>query len=120
LYRFLKRYPDAHIFLTTDNRQVSQEYHERFKNVFSTSKWFPKSMASMHQNVNCPDKVANGVEALVDMYLLAECDCLIYSGYSTFSLISRVLSDAQQENIVDIDRFNVKVRSKKLIRELVA
>jgi len=56
---------------------------------------------------------------LVDMYLLAECDCLIYSGYSTFSLISRILSDAQPENIVDIDRFNVKVRLKKIIRELV-
>lgn len=119
LHRFLKRYPDAHIFLATDNRQVSQEHHKRFKNVFSTPKWFPESMASMHQNVNCPDKVANGIEALVDMYLLAECDCLIYSGYSTFSLISRVLSDAQPENIVDIDRFNVKVQSKKLIRELV-
>lgn len=120
LRKFLRRSPDAHIFLATDSRQVSQEYQKRFKNVFSTPKWFPASMASMHQNVNCPDKVANGIEALVDMYLLAECDCLIYSGYSTFSLISRVLSDAQPENIVDIDRFNVKVRLKKLIRELVA
>lgn len=120
LYRFLKRYPDAHIFLATDSRQVSQEYRKRFKNVFSTPKWFPEGMASMHQNINCPDKVANGFEALVDMYLLAECDCLIYSGYSTFSLISRILSDAQSENIVDIDRFNVKVRSKRLIRELLA
>lgn len=119
LYRFLKRYPDAHIFLATDNRQVNQDYRKRFKNVFSTPKWFPENMASMHQNVNCPDKIANGIEALVDMYLLAECDCLIYSGYSTFSLISRVLSDAQPENIVNIDRFNVKVRLKKLIRELV-
>lgn len=119
LCRFLKRYPDAHIFLATDNRQVSQEYRKRFKNVFSTPKWFPKGMASMHQNVNCPDKVANGIEALVDMYLLAKCDCLIYSGYSTFSLISWILSDAQPENIVDIDRFNVKVRLKKLVRELV-
>lgn len=120
LYRFLKRYPDAHIFLATDNGQISQEYRQRFKNVFSTPKWFPNGMLSMHQNVNCPDKIANGIEALVDMYLLAKCDCLIYSGYSTFSLISRVLSDAQPENIVDIDRFNVKVRLKRLIRELTA
>ena len=120
LRRFLKRFPDAHIFLATDNRQVSKEYQKRFKKVFSTPKWFPEGMASMHQNIDCPDKVANGIEALVDMYLLAECDCLIYSGYSTFSLISRILSDAQPENIVDIDRCNVKVRLKKLIRELVA
>ena len=120
LRRFLNRCPDAHIFLATDNQQVSQEYQRRFKNLFSTQKWYPESMASMHQNINCPDKVANGIEALVDVYLLAECDFLIYSRYSTFSLISRILSDAQTENIVDIDRFNVKVRSKRLIRELLA
>lgn len=120
LCRLLKRYPDAYIFLATDNRQVSQEYRKRFKNVLSTPKWFPESIASMHQNINCPDKVANGMEALVDMYLLAECSCLIYSGYSTFSLISRILSGAQPENIVDIDRCNAKVRLKRLIRELVA
>lgn len=119
LFRFLKRYPDAHIFLATDNRQVSQEYCKRFNKVFSTPKWFPIGMSSMHQNTNCPDKVVNGIEALVDMYLLAECDCLIYSGYSTFSLISRVLSDAQPGNVVDIERFNVKVLLKQLIRELV-
>ena len=120
LCRFIKRYPDAHIFLTTDNQQVNKEYRSRFKNVFSTSKWFPNGMLSMHQNMNCPDKIANGIEALVDMHLLAQCDCLIYSGYSTFSQISHILSDAPPENIIDIDRFNVKVRSKKLIRELVA
>lgn len=120
LRRFLKRCPDAHIFLATDNQQVCRDYQKRFKNVFSTPKWFPKGMASMHQNINCPDKVANGIEALVDMYLLAKCDYLIYSGHSTFSFISRILSNAQPKNVVDIDRFNVKVRSKKLIRELVA
>lgn len=118
LNRFLKRYPEAHIFLATDNQLVNKEYQSRFKNVFSTQKWFPEGMTSMHQNTDCPDKVANGIDALVDMYLLAECDCLIYSGYSTFSLISRTLSDAKSENIVDIDRFNVKVQVKKLIREL--
>ena len=119
LRRFLQRWPDAHIFLATDNKQVSDDYHKRFKKVFSTPKWFPDVMLSMHQNRNCPDKVANGIEALVDMYLLAECDCLIYSGYSTFSLISRILSDAQPEDIVDIDRLNLIVRLKHFMRELV-
>ncbi len=120
LGRFLKRYPDAHIFVATDNQMVNKEYQSRFKNVFSIHKWYPEGTTSMHQNDSCPDKITNGIEALVDMYLLAQCDCLIYSGYSTFSLISKILSDAQPENIVDIDRFNVKVRSKKMIRELLA
>jgi len=120
LRKFLRRSPKAHIFLATDNLQVNEDYHKRFKNVFSIPKWFPESMASMHQNVNCPDKVANGIEALVDMYLLADCDYLIYPGSSTFSCVSRLLSNKPPEKVVDIERFNPKVRLKKLIRELVA
>lgn len=119
LRRFLKRSPDAYIFLATDNQQVSQDYHKRFKNVFSIPKWFPENMASMHQNRDCPDKVANGIEALVDMYLLADCDYLIYPGSSTFSWVSRLLSDIPPENIIDIERFNLKVRLKRCVRELV-
>jgi len=120
LRRFLDCSPDAHIFLATDNRQVSDEYHKRFKNVFSTPKWFPDGVSSMHQNCICPDKVINGVEALVDMYLLADCDYLIYPGGSTFSRVSRMLSDIPPERIVDTERFNLKVRLKHCIRELVS
>jgi hypothetical protein len=119
LLRLLEREPSAHIFLATDNRQVSVDYHRRFKNVFSTPKWFPDGLSPMHRNSTCPDKVLNGIEALVDMYLLADCDYLIYPGGSTFSQIARLLSNISRENIIDIERFNPKVRLKRLIRELV-
>ncbi len=117
---FLRWSPGAHIFLATDNQKVSNEYHSKFKNVFSTPKWFPGGLSSMHQNDSCPDKIANGIEALVDMYLLAECDYLIYPGCSTFSWISRVLSNIGSDRVVDIDRYNPKVQLKRLIREVVA
>jgi len=120
LNQLLERYQNARIFLATDNYTINKSYHKRFKNVFSTPKWYPDGISSMHQNRTCPDKVANGIEALVDMYLLAECNYLIYSGYSTFSLISRILSNALSEDIVDIDRFNLIVWLKQWIRELVA
>lgn len=120
LRKLLKRYPDAHIFLATDNKLVAQEYETKFENIFSTPKWYPEGSGSMHQNEDCGNKVSNGIEALVDMYLLAECDGLIYSGYSTFSVISRILSNAKPSNIIDIDRFNIKVQLKKMIRELVS
>lgn len=119
LRRFLQIVPNAHIFLSTDNLLVHEEYQKRFKNVFSTPKWFPDGLSSMHQNDSCPDKVSNGIEALLDMYLLASCDYLIYSGCSTFSWISRILSNVPSERIVDIDRFNPKVRLKRWIRELI-
>ena len=120
LRRFIECSPDAHIFLATDNWQVNQEYHKRFKNVFSTPKWFPDGFSSMHQNPTCPDKVVNGFESLVDMYLLADCDYLIYPSSSTFSWVSRLLSNIPQERIVDTERFNPKVRLKHCIRELVS
>jgi len=119
LERFLRRSPQAHIFLATDNRMVSEEYHRQFKNVISTAKWFPDGMLSMHYNSACPDRVASGIEALVDMYLLSDCDYLIYPSVSTFSWISWILSGLPPERVVDIDRFNPKVRLKRLIRELV-
>jgi hypothetical protein len=119
LRRFLQCEPNAYIFLATDNEQISREYHERYKNVFSTPKWFPDGLSPMHQNSACPDRVLNGIEALVDMYLLADCDYLIYPSSSTFSWISRLLSNIPSEKIVDTERFNLKVNLKRYIRELV-
>jgi hypothetical protein len=119
LKRLLRREPNAHIFLATDNKQISTEYHERYKNVFSTSKWFPGELSPVHQNPSCPDKVLNGIEALVDMYLLADCDYLIYPGASTFSRIARLLSKIPNENVIDIQRFNPRVQLKRLIREWI-
>ena len=119
LKRLLRREPNARIFLATDNRQINREYQERYKNVFSTPKWFPEDLSTMHQNSTYPDKVLNGIEALVDMYLLADCDYLIYPGGSTFSQLALLLSNIPAENVVDIERFNPKVRLKRFIRELV-
>jgi hypothetical protein len=119
LRRFLQHEPNAHIFLATDNKQISREYHERYKNVFSTPKWFPDDFSAMHQNSACQDRVLNGIEALVDMYLLADCNYLIYPGGSTFSWVSRLLSTIPAEKIIDVERFNPRVRLKRWIRERI-
>ncbi len=119
LQRLLKRAPRAPIFLSTDNQAISEEYCRQFKNVISTPKWFPRGMSSMHGDPECPDRVANGVAALVDMYLLSQCDYLIYPSASTFSWLSRILSGLPAKRVVDINRFNLKVQLKRLIRELV-
>ena len=119
LKRILERVPDAHIFLATDNRQVNEDYRRQFKNVISTQKWFPDEESSMHQNPTCSDRITNGIDALVDMYLLADCDYLIYASASTFSWISRLLSSLPPNRVIDVERFSPRVRLKRLIRELV-
>lgn len=120
LRRMLERVPNACIFLATDNREVNEDYRKQFKNVISTPKWFPDEMSSMHQNPDCSDRTGNGMEALVDMYLLADCDYLIYASASTFSWISRLLSSLPAERVIDVERLNLRVRLKRIIRQLIA
>lgn len=116
LQRFIKNAKNPQIFLSTDNKRIEQWYRRNYGDVLSIPKWFPENSQTMHQNPGCPDKIRNGIEALIDMYLLADCDYLIYPGNSTFSWISAILSEAPRQNIVDVEKYNLKVRSKAWIR----
>ncbi len=117
----LRRKPHARIFLATDNKKIEayleDEYHDR---VLKTVKWQPNENETMHMNSSCPDRFQNGIEALVDMYLLSRCNYLIYPGCSTFSWISSILSQAESEHIIDIQRYNLLVRFKRWLRHFVA
>jgi hypothetical protein len=44
------------------------------------------------------------VEALIDLYLLAECDYLILDTSSSFSYVARLLASAPARHIVDVSR----------------
>jgi len=116
----LARLPGAAIFLATDNRRVEDDYHAKFDRVITTPKWFPPEGATMHQNTDCADPIANGTEALLDMYLLARCDALVYASRSTFSEISRLVSDIPADRVTDVDRRDPKMLAKKLARRLTA
>ncbi len=117
----LARLPDnASIFLATDNRRVEDDYRTTFEHVITTPKWFPPEGATMHQNTDCTDPIANGNEALLDMYLLARCDALVYASRSTFSEISRLVSDIPADRVTDVDRRDPKMLAKKLARRLTA
>lgn len=117
--RMLEKHPGAAIFLATDNPHVNEFFKSQYSHVITLEKWYPEDSSALHQNYTCPDKVRNGIEALVDMYLLAECDALIYPGNSTFSWISSLISKAPRQDRIDVTSRNVKVMLKKIIREFV-
>ena len=48
----------------------------------------------IHQSRACPDRLQNGVEALVDLYLHAECDYLVGDSTSAFAKVAGLLSAA--------------------------
>lgn len=114
--RLLKEYPEAGLFVATDNRETLAMVQREFPRAITTEKWYPDDGAAMHQNDSCPSRFENGVEALIDMKLLSDCDFLVYPSRSTFSFVSALWSDARPENLIDVDRFEPKVRLKHWIR----
>jgi hypothetical protein len=103
------------IFLSTDSQEVVEKFQQEFPNIITTPKWFPPSGERMHQNWDqCPDRVQNGREALMDMYLLASCNDLIFSSQSSFGLVASILSKASKQHLHDVNSssFIEKVKAK--------
>ncbi|AFY99518.1 nodulation protein NodZ [Calothrix sp. PCC 6303] len=106
------------VFLSTDAQEVIQIFKQEFDRVVITPKWFPQPGERMHQNWNsCPDRIKNGVEALTDLYLLADCDDLVFSSESSFGYVASILSKAKKDHLHDVkivslvDKFKAKART---------
>ncbi|OGW75560.1 MAG: hypothetical protein A2Z72_01400 [Omnitrophica bacterium RBG_13_46_9] len=100
--------PESRIFLATDNLKILENYHNKYKNVITTEKWHPPGGEErLHSNIECPDRLQNGIEALTDMYLLAQCDYLVYSSTSTFARLVRLLSSLDDSRIFNIERWKI-------------
>jgi hypothetical protein len=113
------KWADANIFLSTDNSDVIAAFTARFGKPVQPEKWFPPAGVAMHQNPVCPDRLRNAREALLDMYLLARCNALVFARSSTFGYVAKLLSDAAPENIFDVERLRVDIRFKRYIRYLI-
>lgn len=107
----IKKVKTVKLFVCTDNFSVSQEFKKRYPDAIMTDKWYPKDGTHMHQNPTCPDRTQNGIEALVDMYLLAECDYLIFDSESTFGLVSYLISDVPKKNKINIKKKKLSLAS---------
>ncbi|MFP4219765.1 MAG: nodulation protein NodZ [Phormidium sp.] len=107
------RYPEFKIFVATDSQKVLLSFENKFPNVISISKWFSASGQRLHQNPQeCQDLVQNGIEALMDLYLLAACDSLIFASRSSFSFLASLLMTNPNHRCYDIDR------NKSLIKQV--
>jgi hypothetical protein len=94
--------PDLQIFLATDNVYIKNIFQDIYANVFTTQQIYPKSGMSMHHDEECQDRTTHGIEALIDLYLLAECTYLIIDRSSSFSYIASLLTSTASFNIVNI------------------
>jgi hypothetical protein len=106
LGKLLAANPGLSVFLCTDNRHVEASFRGAYPGLLTTTKWFPENgHARMHESRDCPDRTANGVEALTDLYLLAGCDHLILDKNSAFAFVAALLSDQPPERIHDLQRW---------------
>jgi hypothetical protein len=112
----LQQMPNANIFLATDNADVQDTIVAEFRNVFYTSKFLDKSGNRLHHPDSTIDKLAEAENALVDIWMLSQCDHLIHSRHSTFSETSAILGGLTGQRRDDVDRFNPVVLAKRLIQ----
>lgn len=113
----VKRRKSDCIFLATDNRKIIDLFNQEFDRVVITPKWFPAPGETMHQNWDaCPDLIQNGKEALVDLYLLAECGDLVFSPKSSFGYLASILSKVPSQSYLhDVTKGSFMERLKKSI-----
>ncbi|MQX37098.1 hypothetical protein [Roseospira navarrensis] len=109
----LAKQPDAAIFLATDSGEVERRIRDRFPGVFTLAKWLPEDGGRLHNNANIPDATLEAENALADMWTLGQCDQLLYSSRSTFSVVSAILGSARGQRALDVERANPLLRAKQ-------
>jgi hypothetical protein len=103
--RLLAQHPGAQVFLATDNQAVEELFARTRPGLLTAPKWYPSAANSLHQLAACPDRFANGVEALTDLYLLAGCDYLVLNTRSAFSRLAGVLAEPERSRIYDLNQW---------------
>jgi hypothetical protein len=100
----LARSPGLKVFLATDNVEVKRLFEDLYPGVVSAPHWYPEAGRPQHYAAPGVDPGEAGVEALIDMYLLARCDWLIVDRSSSFAKIAFLLSDAPPAQVIDVAR----------------
>jgi hypothetical protein len=94
--------PELRVFLSTDSLPIKTMFERRYRSTITTPHWYSAEGRAIHRDSGRPDRAETGIEALIDLYLLAECDSLIVDSKSSFAYLARLLTRAPAEQVVDI------------------
>lgn len=95
----LRLYPDAGIFLATDQRAAEAHMCEKFPRLVSRAKWFPANGESLHISSEVSDRLRRLDEALMDIWLLSACDFLLFPAESSFGTVAACIGNARLRRI---------------------
>lgn len=98
----LQQEPDLRIFAASDNVEATERLERRYRDVVTMPHWYPSPGAPQHNNPECPDRMQSGIDALVDLYLLAGCDYLIADGSSSFARLAGLLAETRGAQVLDV------------------
>lgn len=114
LSRLRARLPDSDIFLATDSA-VAQDYvTARFDRVFTIDKQLVTDGQALHYaGTAMADPLREAENAMIDMVALAQCDWLVHSRHSTFSVAASLIGGIPPARQIDVDRYNAKVVIKR-------
>jgi hypothetical protein len=110
----LRREPDSQIFLATDNIEIKRMFECNFPGVVSAPHWYAKPGSPIHIDKARPDRTETAIEALIDLYLLAGCDHLIFDGASSFARVASLLSPALAHNKLDVDTTGHRKKNRRV------
>ncbi len=102
LNALLERQPGLQVFLAADNIEITKLFEKTYPGVISTSHWYADPGVAIHTSSARPEVIETTIEALIDMYLLAECDYLIFDGSSSFARLASLLSTAPPTNHINV------------------
>ncbi len=102
LNALLERERDLQIFLATDNIEIKKMFESNYPRVITTPHWYADPGWPIHYDPASPDCTELAIEALLDLYLLAECSYLIVDESSSFSNLASLLISAPANNKINV------------------
>ncbi|MBU1100123.1 MAG: hypothetical protein KKA84_06940 [Bacteroidetes bacterium] len=94
LEHVVKENPSSKIFLATDNPKIIEMLNEKYSNIITFPKWFPKENVPLHGlRNNSPGRIQHGYETIIEIYALAKCKVLILDTDSSFDYIVGLLTN---------------------------
>ena len=109
------------IFLATDNSDVEYQLQAEFPGQLVTrEKWFAAPGERIHFNKQCPDAEESLRDAIIEIYLLAESNYLIYQYNSSFGMVADYFFIHNENNICPlVPDFGLMAKIKNKLKNLI-
>lgn len=89
-----RRWPEAVVFLATDNRNTEARFRYHVPRLVVKQKHLPPPGLPVHLSEYGPKADEKTRDAVIDLLLLARCDALVHPSNSSFSVMASLLSSA--------------------------